>query len=185
MAHSNVPPAAAGDYRDQIVALIPALRAFARTFCREPERADDLVQDTLMKAIGSLHQFTPGTRLKSWLFTIMRNTFYTSIRKATREPVGDADCVALVPSVAATQDWSCRRTELKAALGRLPEHQREVIMLIGVLGESYEETARVCGCEIGTVKSRLSRARVRLAAELGEQSDRTIFEDDEFRSKLV
>ena len=122
MADSNVRSAEAGDNRAQIVQLIPALRAFARTFCREPERADDLVQDTLMKAIGSLHQFTPGTRLKSWLFTIMRNTFYTSIRKTAREPVGDVDCVASLPSVAATQEWSCRRSELTAALSRLPEH---------------------------------------------------------------
>lgn len=185
MASSGVRPVEAGSERDQIVELIPALRAFARTFCRDLERADDLVQDTLTKAIGNFHQFTPGTRLKSWLFTIMRNTFYSQIKKISRETVGEADCVASTPSVVATQEWSCRRTELKAALGRLPEHHREVIMLIGVLGESYEEAARVCGCEVGTVKSRLSRARARLAFELGEQSDRAIFEDDEFRSKLV
>jgi RNA polymerase sigma-70 factor (ECF subfamily) len=158
----------AGGGSDQIVALIPALRAFARTFYRTADDADDLVQETLLKAIANLHQFTPGTRMKSWLFTIMRNTFYTRSRKSSREPTGGEDCVSAIPIMAPTQEWTCRGHELQAALHRLPDAQRQVIVLVGVLGVSYEEAARICHCEMGTIKSRLSRAKDRLAIELGE-----------------
>ncbi len=156
-----------------VVALIPALRAFARTFYRDPGEADDLVQDVLMRALGSLHQFQPGTALKSWLFTIMRNTFYTRIRKAAREAPGAADCVADRPSMAATQEWTARGHEVQNALQKLPEQQREVVVLIGVLGVSYEEAAAICNCAMGTIKSRLNRARATLVAELGEESARS------------
>ncbi|MCO6390868.1 sigma-70 family RNA polymerase sigma factor [Aliihoeflea aestuarii] len=156
------------DERDGIVALIPALRAFARTFHRSSDEADDLVQETLVKAIGNLHQFTPGTRMKSWLFTIMRNAFYTRTKKSSREPTGSEDCVSAMPIMAPTQEWSCRGRELQQALHRLPETHRQVLILVGVLGVSYEEAARICDCEMGTIKSRLSRARNKLAAELGE-----------------
>ena len=118
----------------------------------------------------------------------MRNTIYSQIVKEKREATGSHDCGASLPKSAASQEWCCRGHELEAALSKLPAHQREVIVLIGVLGalgESYETTAKLCDCESGTVKSRLNRARVRLATELGELSDRTIFEDDEFRSSLA
>ena len=154
----------------EIVDLIPALRAFARTFCRNVDDADDLAQETLAKGLSNLHQFSPGTNMKSWLFTIMRNTFYTRIKQSNREAPGAADCVAGRPTVGATQEWSARGLEVHNAIQRLPEQQREVMMLIGVLGMSYEETAEICNCAIGTVKSRLNRARLRLLVELGEQS---------------
>ncbi|WP_173932213.1 sigma-70 family RNA polymerase sigma factor [Chelativorans sp. Marseille-P2723] len=154
----------------EIVDLIPALRAFARTFYRDASDADDLVQETLTKGLSHLHQFEAGTSMKSWLFTIMRNTFYTKIKVAKREAPGSADCVSARPVVNATQEWSARGLEIHNAIQRLPEQQREVMMLIGVLGMSYEEAATICNCAIGTIKSRLNRARLRLLAELGEQS---------------
>lgn len=154
----------------EIVQLIPALRAFARTFCRQTSDADDLVQETLMRALAGIHQFRPGTSMKSWLFTIMRNTFYTRVRVETREAPGAADCVSARPAGDPTQEWSARGREIAQAIQRLPEAQREVLMLIGVLGVSYDEAAGICGCAMGTIKSRLNRARLRLLHELGEAS---------------
>lgn len=160
----------------EIVGLIPALRAFARSFCRNPNDADDLVQETLTKALAKIHQFAPGTSMKSWLFTIMRNTFYNRLKVATREAPGAEDCVSGTLTVEATQEWSARGRELAEAIDRLSPQQREVIMLIGVLGVSYEEAANVCGCAVGTVKSRLNRARLSLLEELGEQTREGIVE---------
>lgn len=154
--------------RADVVALLPALRAFARTFCKNPNDADDLVQETMLKGIANLDKFKPGTRLKSWLFTIMRNTFYTQIRVRNRETPGEEDCVASTPQTDATQDWSVRGRELQDAISRLPQHYGEVLVLVLVLGESYEDTAEICGCATGTVKSRVNRARQLLLEELGE-----------------
>jgi RNA polymerase sigma-70 factor (ECF subfamily) len=159
-----------------IVELIPALRAFARTFCRAPEDADDLVQESLVKGLANLDKFEPGTRLKSWLFTIMRNTHYTRIKAAAREAPGLLDCASSRPVSEASQDWSVQSREVHEAIQKLPEHQREVLMLIGVLGVSYEETAEICGCAVGTVKSRLNRARVGVLEFLGETSSRALVE---------
>lgn len=155
---------------EEIVQLIPALRAFARTFCRDTNDADDLVQETLTKGLASIHQFEPGTSMKSWLFTIMRNTFYTRIKIAVREAPAAADCASSRPATDPTQEWSARGKEIAAAIQRLPTQQREVLMLVGVLGVSYEDAADICGCAMGTVKSRLNRARLKLLEELGETS---------------
>lgn len=152
----------------EVVVLIPALRAFARTFCRSPADADDLVQETLTKAIANLHRFEPGTRLKSWLFTIMRNTFLSGIAKSRRETTGVEIEETTGPGQDAPQEWSQQVREVRAAIGRLPQAQREVLVLVAMLGVSYEEAARICDCAVGTVKSRLSRARAALLAEFGE-----------------
>jgi len=159
-----------------IVDLIPALRAFARTFCRVPDDADDLVQETLAKGLSNLDKFEPGTRMKSWLFTIMRNTHYTRVKAAAREAPGLLDCASSRPVTEASQDWSMQSREVHHAIQKLPEHQREVLMLIGVLGVSYEETAEICGCAVGTVKSRLNRARASVLEFLGETSSQALVE---------
>jgi RNA polymerase sigma factor (sigma-70 family) len=155
---------------EAVVELIPALRAFARTFCRNPVEADDLVQETLMKAIAKIEQFEPGTRLKSWLFTIMRNTFYNRNVVLKREAPGALDCVASLPVTAATQEWSLRGRELREALQRMPANQREILLYVTVDGASYIEAADHFGCDIGTVKSRLFRSRARLLRELGAET---------------
>lgn len=159
-----------------VVDLIPALRAFARTFCRMPDDADDLVQETLTKGLANLDKFEPGTRLKSWLFTIMRNTHYTRVKAAAREAPGLLDCASSRPISEASQDWFLRSKDVYRAIQTLPEHQREVLMLIGVLGVSYEETAEICDCAVGTVKSRLNRARTRVLEFLDESSSQTLVE---------
>lgn len=160
------------DTYGDVVKLIPALRAFARTFYRDQSDADDLVQETLTKAIAKIHQFQEGTRLKSWLFTIMRNTFYNRAVVLTREAPGAADCVASIPHTEATQEWSVRGRDLMQAIERLPAKQRQMLLLVTVEGASYLEAAEICDCDVGTVKSRLFRSRARLAAELGEPSSR-------------
>jgi len=152
-----------------IIDLIPALRAFARTLCRNPTDADDLVQETLVRAINSLHQYEQGTRLKSWLFTIMRNTFITSARKYARERPGSDGCVSQLGSTPPGQDWSRALHEVEEAMQRLPQKQREIVVLVAILGVSYDEAASICGCAIGTIKSSLNRARASLLADLGQR----------------
>ncbi|WP_366663981.1 sigma-70 family RNA polymerase sigma factor [Mesorhizobium sp.] len=159
-----------------VVDLIPALRAFARTFCRLPDDADDLVQETLTKGLANLDKFEPGTRLKSWLFTIMRNTHYTRVKAAAREAPGLLDCASSRPISEASQDWSVRTKEVYRVIQKLPIHQREVLTLIGVLGVSYEETAEICDCAVGTVKSRLNRARASVLEFLDESSSQALVE---------
>lgn len=173
------PDARSREFDQEIVELIPALRAFARTFYRDRNEADDLVQETLAKAIAKVHQFAPGTKLKSWLFTIMRNSFYTRIKLAKREAPGAAECVSEQSAVDPLQEWSIRGREVAAAVERLPVAQREVMMLIAVGGVSYEEAAKICGCAMGTIKSRLSRARINLSIELGESSVAATLERDD------
>lgn len=153
--------------KQQVAELIPALRAFARTFTRDASDGDDLVQETLMRALRSIDSFRPGTSLKSWLFTIMRNTYYTQYRKRVREGPGAQDCVSTRITVAAGQEWSVAEAEMKAALSRLGRDQQQILVMVAGLGFSYEEAATVMECAIGTVKSRLSRAREALAQEMG------------------
>jgi len=152
---------------DDILSYLPAMRGFARSLCTNAADADDLVQETLLRALASIHRYTPGTNLKAWLFTIMRNRFYTNSAKRAREQPGEADCVADTQVMAPTQEWSLRMRELSRALNALPVHYRETIVLVGALGESYKEAAEILDCDIGTVKSRVSRARQMLKQTLG------------------
>lgn len=151
---------------DQVVKLIPALRAFARTFTLDVNDADDLVQETLMRALRSIDTFRPDTSLKSWLFTIMRNTYCTQYRKKVREAPGSLECVSSTLSVAAVQEWKVVAGELHAALAALSEEQRQILILVAGLGFSYEEAAEVFDCAVGTIKSRLNRAREALALQM-------------------
>ncbi len=158
-------------YRDAIpssdvVEFIPALRAFARSLSRDPAEVDDLVQETLTKAVANIDKFEPGTRLRSWLFTIMRNTHYSRSVKRNRERPGDADCVSGLAWHLPTQEWSVELREVLTAVSKLPRPQREVLVLIAMLGINYDEAARICDCPIGTIKSRLNRARAQLKVAL-------------------
>lgn len=146
---------------------IPELWAFARALTRNPTEADDLVQETLTRAIANIDKFTPGAQMRAWLFTIMRNTFYSLRRKAARETTGGGDCVASLPSVPASQEWTVAYNEVVRALDSLPPHYRETLILVTMLGESYESTARILDCSIGTIKSRVSRGREALINLLG------------------
>jgi len=144
-----------------------SLRAFAVSLCGDKERADDLVQETLFKAWNHLDSFKEGTNLKAWLFTILRNTYFSERRKRRRE-VEDADgTYAARLATHPEQHGHMDMQDFRAVLVRLPDDQREALILVGAAGFSYEEAAEICNCAVGTIKSRVNRARNRLADMLG------------------
>lgn len=150
------------EVREGLVAAIPNLRAFAMSLCGRSAWADDLVQETLVRAWAKSDSYKDGTNLMAWLFTILRNEFYSQLRKRKRE-VEDIDGEEAARLTAAPgQMPNLDMKDFQAALALLPDDQREAIVLIGASGFSYEEAAEIMGCAIGTVKSRLSRARTRL-----------------------
>jgi RNA polymerase sigma-70 factor, ECF subfamily len=156
-----------GFFTRELLTTIPSLRAFARSLGATPDRADDLVQETLIKAWANQQSFVRGTNLKTWLFTILRNTAYSEYRKRWRE-VEDADgsyAAGLVTEPA--QIPHLDMADFKSALNAVPQEQREALILIGASGFSYDEAAKICGCAVGTIKSRVNRARQRLVATLG------------------
>jgi RNA polymerase sigma-70 factor, ECF subfamily len=160
----------ASDIKDRLVALLPSLRAFAFSLCGQHERADDLVQETLLKAWSHLDSFQEGTNLRAWLFTILRNSFITEMRKRRKE-VEDADGKkAGSLSVAPAQQGHIDMQDVREALELLPPNQREALVLVGAVGMSYDEAAVIAKCAVGTVKSRVNRARSRLAELLGVDS---------------
>lgn len=156
----------ASSIRKSVTALIPALRGYARSLTRDSANADDLVQETLLRALANIHQFKLGTNLKAWMFTILRNTHISLAKRRGREASMMSPVEAEDIGRGGEQDWSSAKNEVQAALLKLPPTQREVLVLIGGLGLSYEECAEICGCEMGTIKSRLNRARARLATLL-------------------
>jgi RNA polymerase sigma-70 factor (ECF subfamily) len=151
-----------GNWRDDVVALIPALRAFAWSLSHNSADADDLVQDTLIKAWTHRAKFEPGTNLRAWLFTILRNTYYTAVVRRRREVSDESGKHAASLFTAPTQDWSVAMRSLQTALSQLPDEHREALILVGAAGLTYEEAAEICGCALGTIKSRVNRARARL-----------------------
>ena len=151
------------DIRETLFKVIPHLRAFAISLTGSLDHADDLVQETLLRALSNLDKFQPGTSLQAWTFTILRNLFHTEYRKRRRE-VEDPDGImagrlASLPEQGGRLDFE----DLRIALAKLPSHQREALLLVGAEGLSYEEAARVCNTHLGTIKSRVNRARSRLA----------------------
>ena len=152
--------------QESMLAAVPELRAFAVALCHQRDRADDLVQEALLHAIAHIESFRSGTNMTAWLFTILRNHFCNEFRKRHRE-VADSDgyFVATMTSQP-EQEGRIQMAEFRAALARLPDDQREALVLIGGAGLSYAEAAAVCRCPIGTVKSRANRGRARLAALL-------------------
>ena len=161
---------AVNEVRQQVdvVALIPALRNFARRFYGSTTDIDDLVQETLLRALANIDKFRPGTSLKSWLFTIMRNTFCTRYAQGKRECVGIEECASSQRSINAPQEWAVRAQEFHRALADLPAHYRDAFETVLMRGESYEMAALRCDCPIGTIKSRVNRARSAILTRLGE-----------------
>lgn len=149
--------------RQAILNAIPSLRAFAISLCGNVDRADDLVQETMLRALANIHSFQPGTNMSAWLFTILRNHFRSEYRKRRRE-VEDADGkYAETLKSHPEQQGHIEFGEFREALAKLPDDQREALILVGASGFSYEEAANICGCAVGTIKSRVNRARTRLA----------------------
>ncbi|MCF4099190.1 RNA polymerase sigma factor [Maritalea mediterranea] len=150
------------EFKRELLKCLPGLRGFAISLIGNHDRSDDLVQDTIVKAWANKTKFEPGTNMKAWLFTILRNEFYSQMRKKGRE-VQDTDG-AFTDSLSthAAQLGSMDLHDFKKALSKLPDDQREAIVLVGASGLSYEEAAEICGCAIGTIKSRVNRAREKL-----------------------
>ena len=158
------------DPRNELVEHLPAMRAFAISLTRNGSLADDMVQDTLVKAWTNIEKFEVGTNMRAWLFTILRNTYYSSRRKSKRE-VADVDGIfteGLAEKPA--HDGHMQMTDFRKALGKLKVEQREALLLIGASGFSYEEAAAMCGVAVGTIKSRVNRARAQLS-ELMEHDE--------------
>jgi len=147
------------DFRTDLLNLIPFLRAFARSLCGHRDFADDLAQDTLVKAWQSQDSFVPGTNLKAWLFTILRNQYYSDRRRAWRQVAWSDDAADLIPAQEGDQESSSDLSDAVRAMWQLSSEQREALILVGAGGFSYEQAAAISGCAVGTVKSRVARAR--------------------------
>ena len=154
--------AVSSGFKNDLLGAIPSLRAFAVSLAQNADKADDLVQETLVKAWDKHASFQPGTNLKAWLFTILRNEFYSQMRKRGREVQDSEGIMTARLAVHPSQHGMLDLKDFRSAREQLPEDQREAIILIGASGFSYEEAAEICGCAVGTIKSRVSRARTRL-----------------------
>lgn len=163
MGRSESPPTLEAD----LVALLPNMRAFARSLCGNTAQADDLVQEALVKAWKSQASFAPGSNLKAWIFTILRNAFISECRKRSREVQEQGDTFSAQLKVNGEQSGHMDMLDLAKALDKLPVDQKEAVLLISAEGFSYEEAALMCGCAVGTMKSRVNRARAKLAELLG------------------
>jgi RNA polymerase sigma-70 factor (ECF subfamily) len=153
--------------KQALLALIPNLRAFAVSLSGDIERADDLVQETLLKAWDHLDSFQEGTNLRAWLFTILRNTYFSECRRRRREVEDRDGTKANDLAVHPGQQGHLDMQDFRRALNHLPPDQREALILVGAAGFSYEEAASVSGCAVGTIKSRVNRARTKLTELLG------------------
>lgn len=176
------------DPKEELISLMPNLRGFAMSLCRNRSLADDMMQDTIVKAWAKIDTFEPGSNMKAWLFTILRNTYYTRHQKMKRE-VSDKDgAFTDTLSVKPDHDGRLQMRDFKTAFETLPDEQREALMLVGAQGFSYEEAAGTVGVAIGTIKSRVNRARAALtelmsldgesAMELTDQSTVAVINRD-------
>lgn len=151
------------DPKDELITHLPALRAFALSLTRNRATADDMVQDAVLKAWSNMDKFKPGTNMRAWLFTILRNTFYTSRRKLNREVADVDNAFSDTLAVKPEHDGRLQMIDFKQAFDQLPDEHREALILVGASGFSYEEAGEMCGVATGTIKSRVNRARTKLA----------------------
>ena len=166
VGRSPADPARDAAFKRELVALIPHLRAFARTLTGDPTAADDLAQDAMMKAWDPRASFQLGTNMKAWTFMILRNQFYSEKRRSWRQSQLDHEAAERTLVAVDDPEAPVALDELRLGLAMLPAEQREALILVGAGGFAYEEAADICGCAVGTVKSRVSRARRALQAIL-------------------
>src|SRR3954469_22140904 len=171
--------------REAMLEAVPNLRAFAISLSRNVDRADDLVQETLLRAIDNIDSFQPGTNMSAWLLTILRNLFRSEYRKRRRE-VEDTDG-SYAESLKSHPEQNSRLEfqEFRTALAKLPPDQREALILVGASGFSYEEAAAICECAVGTIKSRVNRARTRLADLLSIEGSEDFGPDQSTRAIMA
>ncbi len=150
------------DFKDQLAAVIPHLRAFGRSLSGSRDLADDLVQETLLKAWAARKRFQAGTNMRAWTFIILRNLVLSQMRRARFKGEWDEITAAKILAAPASQDRHIELGDMQRALMHLPQPQREALILVGAGGFAYEEAAEICGCAVGTIKSRVARGRVAL-----------------------
>ncbi len=154
------------EFKDQLGAVIPHLRAFGRSLSGSRDLADDLVQETLLKAWAARKRFQAGTNMRAWTFIILRNLFLSQMRRARFKGEWDDITASKILAAPASQDRHIELGDMQRALLHLPQPQREALILVGAGGFAYEEAAEICGCAVGTIKSRVARGRVALEALL-------------------
>lgn len=159
------------DPKDELVTHLPALRAFALSLTRNRATADDMMQDTVLKAWTNMDKFKPGTNMRAWLFTILRNNYYSSRRKLNREVPDIDNAFSDTLSVKPDHDGRLQMMDFKAAFDELADEHREALILVGASGFTYEEAAETCGVATGTMKSRINRARAKLTELLKLDDD--------------
>ena len=150
------------DFKDQLASVIPHLRAFGRSLSGSRDLADDLVQETLLKAWAARKRFQAGTNMRAWTFIILRNLFLSQMRRARFKGEWDEITASKLLAAPASQDRHVELGDMQRALMHLPQPQREALILVGAGGFAYEEAAEICGCAVGTIKSRVARGRVAL-----------------------
>ena len=171
MADSESPKrttAQAADFKRELTEVIPHLRAFSRGLCGRPDMADDLVQEALLKAWAAQERFEPGTSMRAWTFVILRNAYLTDMRRNRFRGEYDEGVAERILVAPAGQEEPLHLSDMHRALLTLPPERREALLLVGAGGFSYEEAAQICDCAVGTIKSRVGRARATLNAMLAE-----------------
>jgi len=158
----------AASFKRELTGVIPHLRAFARGLCGRPDLADDLVQETLLKAWAAQERFEPGTSMRAWTFVILRNAYLTDMRRNRFRADYDETVAERILVAPAGQESPLHLSDLHRALLTLPPERREALLLVGAGGFSYEEAAEICQCAVGTIKSRVGRARATLSAMIEE-----------------
>lgn len=159
-----VTPAASAEFKRELTGVIPHLRAFARGLCGRPDMADDLVQEALLKAWAAQARFEPGTSMRAWTFVILRNAYLTDMRRNRFRGDYDETVAERILVAPAAQEGPLHLSDMHRALLQLPPERREALLLVGAGGFSYEEAAQICDCAVGTIKSRVGRARATLSA---------------------
>lgn len=165
-ADAPAEPLPVAEFKREMAEAIPYMRAFARSLAGDDSAADDLTQDALMKAWNARKRFRAGSNFRAWIFTIVRNQFYSNCRRSWRQVAWDQEQADRTLTGPSSMNGVLELDETRRALLELPDDQREAIILVGAGGFSYEEAASICGCAVGTVKSRVSRARAALATIL-------------------
>lgn len=157
-------------FRQDLLRSLPHLRAFARGLCGRPDYADDLVQETAIKAWAARERFTPGTNMRAWTFAILRNHYLSELRRSRRQADYDPDAAERLLTMEADQEDPLHLSDMDKALQKLSAERREALLLVGASGFTYEEAASVSECAVGTMKSRVARARAELTALLDPES---------------
>jgi RNA polymerase sigma-70 factor (ECF subfamily) len=184
--HPKRTPHQKAEFKRELTEVVPHLRAFARGLCGRPDMADDLVQETLLKAWAAQDRFEPGTSMRAWTFVILRNAYLTDMRRNRFRGEYDEGVAERILTAPAGQEEPLHLSDMHRALLTLPPERREALLLVGAGGFSYEEAAQICGCAVGTIKSRVGRARAALNSMLadGDIPQRSVEDDTAHRAIL-